>query len=867
MAKTSITRKIGIGLISLIIFYVIGYFLILDFIVEYLWFESMGYSGYFWVRIFYQYGIPFIATILFFLIFYIHFWIASIYLGTELSHADKETKSLAHKFKTGAMEIYTPLSVVLAVLMVIPLFQDWQSTLLFLFGPESGVRENIYGNDISFYLFSLPIFRIIQFELLMTAVIVFVSVSFLYFLEQRLLSSRGKHLPVGATVHRIILIGFVCAWVVWGFLLQRFNLLHSNAHEPLFYGPGWVEMNIELNLIWIAVISFIVTSYAAIMLVMTDGKRGKWPLFISLGFLGLSFLLRMIPAIPKFIDDYIVVPNQFALEKKYIDSNIKATLHGYKLDHTKQVSIPLNSSSYDDLVVGLKKEFSHNIPLWDTQYLDDVYNQLQAITPYFHFFNIDEDRYLMDGYLHQVNLGAREIDLKKLPVSSHTWQNIHLRYTHGYGYAMSPAAQQADIPMQWYVRDITMNSSVGLSTKHPDIYYGESNYPYVIVPNDLDIIGIPSSDDQDTSKHIHLGEGGIHIGSVWRKLVFAVYFGDPLIFMSADLNPTSKLRMRRNIKDRIYALAPELVLDEDPYLVSGKDYLYWVQDAYTFSDQYPISKPSVTLIHTAEGAEQRRFNYVRNSVKIIINAYDGVVRFYVSDPTDPIIKAYQRAYQGIFKPLSEMPGELKSHLRYPEDFFKYQLKIFARYHQTDPSVFYQQAETWSLAKIGDQKMPPYYLTTSLELPECRGITQFLHIGVMTWVNRNNLSGLLIGGTQNPETCANNHLTQNLTSLEVPTQLQVNGPAQVDALIHQDPTISANFTLWNQQGSTVKLGHMIILPVSNTMVYIQPVYLLAEKNTIPQLARIIVSASDEVVMDVSLEKAFDKLLQKLKSQKS
>ncbi|MEE9345522.1 MAG: UPF0182 family protein [Methylococcales bacterium] len=864
MAKTTLTRKIGMGFLALVVLYLLGYFLFLDFIVEFLWFDSMDYSGYFWLRFFYKFLIAGGITILFFLMFFTHFWFASRYLGTETSDLDNDSNKLIQKLKTGAMEVYTPLSLLLAIIVAIPFYTQWESALLFLFAPEAGVSESVYGNDISFYLFSLPIFKIIQKELLVTSILLFAGVALLYFLEQRILSERGKKLPLGTIIHRIVLICFVCAWVVWGFLLQRFNLLYSDAHEPLFYGPGWVEMRYHLPLIWVAVVSFIITAYAAIMIVLTDGKRGTKVLLASLVVLALSIALRVIPAIPRLIDDYVVVPNQFRLEKQFINNNIKATLNAYKLDQAKTVKIPLKSSSYTDLVRGIKEEFSHNIPLWDKVYLDDVYNQLQAITPYYRFLSVDEDRYTIDGTLHQVNLGAREIDLKKLPKASHTWQNIHLRYTHGYGFAMTPAAQEADKPMQWYARNLTLTSPVGISVERPDIYYGQSKYPYVIVPNDLDSAGIPGTAGKDPNQHVHLGEGGIHIGSIWRKLVFSVYFSDPLIFMSTDLNPASRLRMRRNITERVHLLAPELVLDDDPYLVAAEKDLYWIQDAYTFSEYYPISKPSVALIHTASGPEEKRFNYTRNSVKIAINAYDGIVRFYVSDPTDPIIQAYMRAYPGVFNSIEQLPEKLQSHLRYPEDFFKHQLQIFARYHQTNPSVFYQQAETWSLASLEDKPMPPYYLTTNLNIPGCSETTQFMQIGAMTWVNRTNLSSLLIGGAFDGNSCSNGLVSQDLISLELPKQLQVNGPAQVAALIHQDPSISGKFTLWNQQGSTVELGHMIILPVSNTMLYIQPVYLLAEKNSIPQLVRVIVSATDEVVMDVSLQKAFDQLLAKLKT---
>ena len=858
--SASIFRKAGKIFLALIVLYFVGYFLILDFIVEYLWFDSMDYSGYFWLRFLYKYLIAGGVTILFFLMFFVNFWAASRYLGLDVP--DVADKTFAEKLKTGAMEVYTPLALLLAIMIAIPFYTQWESALLFLFAPDANVSEGVYGNDISFYLFSLPIFRIIQKELLVTSILLFAGVELLYFLEQRILIKRGKKLPVGATVHRVLLIAFVCAWVVWGFMLQRFNLLYSDAHEPLFYGPGWVEMRYHLPLIWVAIVSFIVTAYAATLLVLTNGRQGKKVMLLSLLILGVSVALRIIPSIPKFINNYVVIPNQFRLEKPFINNNIQATLHAYKLDKIKTVKIPLTFSNYKDLARGIKDEFNHNIPLWDKSYLEDVYNQMQAITPYYHFIHVDEDRYTFDDSLHQINIGAREINLKKLPKASHTWQNIHLRYTNGYGFTMTPAAQEADIPMRWYVRDLTLHSSVGATVERPDIYYGEGKYPYVIVPNDMDVGKLPGN----SGKHQHLGEGGIHIGSVWRKLVFSVYFKDPLIFMSTDLNSESRLRMRRNIKQRVQILAPELVLDDDPYLVATDKSLYWIQDAYTFSEEYPISKPSVTLIHTADGAQHKRFNYTRNSVKITISAYDGIVRFYVSDPADPIISAYVRAYPGVFRPIEQLPEQLKPHLRYPEDFFKHQLQIFARYHQTDPNIFYQQAETWSLASLEGKPMPPYYLTANIDIPGCRGVTQFMQVGIMDWVNRKNLAGLLIGGTEDKDSCRLNPLKQTLMSLELPTQLQVNGPAQVDALIHQDPQISGKFTLWNQLGSTVELGHMIILPVSNTMLYIQPVYLLADKNSIPQLARVIVSAADEVVMDVSLQKAFNRLLEKLRIQK-
>jgi uncharacterized membrane protein (UPF0182 family) len=349
------------------------------------------------------------------------------------------------------------------------------------------------------------------------------------------------------------------------------------------------------------------------------------------------------------------------------------------------------------------------------------------------------------------------------------------------------------------------------------------------------------------------GEGGIPIPSLFRKALFAFYFKDEKIFFSTNISSQSKVKIRRNITERINTLTPFLHLDKDPYLVITKDRFYWIQDAYTLSNKYPVSKPADDDF--LEG--KQNFNYIRNSVKVIVDAFDGDVDFYIADPSDAIIQAYSSAYSGLFKNLEEMPAELKKHLRYPRDLHYLQMKVFAKYHQQSPELFYEQAETWQFANVRDQPVLPYYQT--MDFGNCNDTEEFVLINPMTPVNRNNLSMLGVASTLDKTNCSQDY-KPGITVYKFGKDVQVNGPAQVEALINQNPEISAQFTLWGQYGSVVEMGRMIILPMGNTVLYVQPIYLASTKTKIPELTRVIVSIGNEVVMDKTLWSAFSRLKQ-------
>ncbi|MGZ5056761.1 MAG: UPF0182 family protein, partial [Methylobacter sp.] len=627
-------------------------------------------------------------------------------------------------------------------------------------------------------------------------------------LEHVFIPSKSTELPLGAKIHLTTLIGFVVAFVVWGFMLDRYTLLYTDKHEPVFYGPGFVELRYYLPLIWLKIITFVATAITAGLFIFSEKHRVKTPFLISLAlFLFVAFLPH-VQFIPNLIQKYIVNPNPVKTNKSLMQYNIDATLAAYDLKNIKTVELSIKLDAAKDIEAWSTQKHFENIPVWDREFIIDSYKQLQEIRPYYKILSVDEDRYFILDHTRQVNLAAREVNVSKLPPEAQNWENIHLRYTHGYGAVVTPAAQDADNPLIWYLRDLNMHSDVGFSVTHPDIYYGLEKFDYAIVPNKLNVVGIAGSSDPSIAEAYH-GEGGVPIPSLFRKALFSFYFKDEKIFFSTNISTESKVKIRRNITERIKTLTPFLHLDKDPYLVITKDRFYWIQDAYTLSNKYPVSKPAGDDF--LEGHQD--FNYIRNSVKIVVDAFDGDVDFYVSDPSDAIIQAYSNAYPGLFKNLQEMPDELKRHLRYPRDLYYLQMKVYAKYHQQSPELFYEQAETWQFANVRGEPVLPYYQT--MDFGNCNDTEEFVSINPMTPVNRTNLSMIGIAGTLDTKNC-NLDYKPGITVYKFGKDVQVNGPAQVEALINQNPEISAQFTLWGQAGSVVEMGRMIILPMGNSV---------------------------------------------------
>lgn len=838
-----------------------------DFIVDYWWHNELGYGGYFWLKLLYRYILSGSVTLFFFLIFFLNFLAASRFLGVDedafarLGRGETSRyRKLLALFQTGSMQVYIPVSLILAIAIALPFYDQWQQALLFVFGPEAGIDDPVFGNDVSFYLFSYPVFELIQFELLMAAIILTLGVGVLYLLEHQLLPGRQKPWPTGAKLHMAGLVMLTTLVLCWDFVLDRFKLLYTDAHEPQFFGPGFVDFHYHLPLIWLSVASLFGLGIAALYYL---NRRNRLGLALVVGLAALFLVsvgLRKIDSIPQGIDKFIVKPNPVKTERGYMQNNIDATLAAYDLKNIKIIDMVPGLPEEDVLDPELRAHL-YNIPVWDPEFLDDVYQQMQGIRPYYHFTDVDVARYLINNQLYQVNLAAREVNITRLPQAAQNWENTHLRYTHGYGVVVTPAAQDGETPMRWYLRDLNLQTKEGFSIEKPDIYYGEEDLTYAIVPNKLNIVGIPSFDEE--SSFNYTGGGGVPISSLFRKLLFALYFRDRNLFFSINIDDKSRALFHRNIVDRVKSLTPFLQLDHDPYIVVTSKRLHWIIDAYTTSDWYPVSKRSSARFNNDR--EDQDFNYLRNSVKIVIDSFSGHVDYYVADPNDPIIQGYRKAYPGLFKDINTLPPALKEQLRYPKDQFTAQMKIYARYHQTAPELFYEQAETWDFAKVNGNVMKPFYFTTTLQ-DYLDNQQSFILINPMTPIARSNLSVLAVAGT--PTIGANIAPTQGYSKqialYRFSREIQVDGPAQVSALIDQDPQVSRQFSLWDQKGSQVLRGRIIVLPVGHSVLYVQPVYLSSTSGTrIPELTRIILSMGNVVVMDASLEQGIVKLEQRLR----
>ena len=841
-----------------------------DFVVDFWWHSELGYQEFFWLKILYRYILSGTATLFFFLIFLFNFIAASRYLGVDIEEMarvdrnefNRRRRFLRH-FQSGSMRAYIPLSLVMAVAIAIPFYEEWQQALLFVFAPDAGVKDFIFKEDVSFYLFSFPIYQLIQRELLLASIVLTGALGILYLIEHRISAGRIRHWPLGPKLHLSGMVVVVALLIAWGFALERFQLLYTEEHEPQFFGPGLLETAYFLPLIWGSVLSLLGTTIAGLWFL--HRRKGGWSLAILLLVFGLSIGLRHIHFIPAAFERFIVDPNPVRSEVDHMQANIDSTLRGFDLTRITNIDVSPGLPDEDVLDPELRSHL-YNIPVWDPEILFDGYQQLQGIRPYYQFSEVDVDRYLVNGRLEQINLAAREVNIRRLPKEAQNWENEHLRFTHGYGAVATPASQNGQTPMRWYLQDLSMETSNGfVASSRPDLYFGEEDLTYAIVPNQLKVVGIPSADEQ--SSYNYTGSGGVPINSLFRKLLFSLYFRDERMFFSVSINGESRALFHRNIVERIQTLTPFLKLDHDPYIVVTPTRVYWVVDAYTTSDWYPISKRIAGRFNHEEHDEH--FNYIRNSVKIIVDGYDGHVDYYVSDNSDPIIQGYRNAYPGLFKDIATIPPNLRSHLRYPKDLFHHQMKIYARYHQSQPELFYEQAETWDFSKVNDASVKPYYLTTALE-GYADDRHNFVMIEPMTPVGRSNLSVLAVAGNFDDglDPALPYGINRQIVIYRFNREAQVDGPAQVNALIDQDPEIARQLTLWDQRGSRVLRGRIIVLPVGKSVLYIQPVYIVSTSGTrIPELQRIILSMGNVVVMDAQLETGILELERRLRAARA
>ena len=680
-------------------------------------------------------------------------------------------------------------------------------------------------------------------------------------------------LAENAKKHLIFLGGIVVLLLAWAYRLKMFGLLYSDQ-GPAF-GASYTDVHIKI--LTYKVIVLVSIGFAIVLFINAFKIRVKL-IWISAA-IWIGVILGLGTGIPILVQKMIVKPNELAKEAPYIAYNIDFTREAYNLNKIKEVNFEVK----DELTAQDLKQHDvtiQNIRIWDERPLLQTYRQIQAIRLYYDFNNVDVDRYIVDNQYRQIMLAARELVVNKLPPQANTWVNRHLTYTHGYGLAASPVNEVTSEGLpRLFIKDLPPSFEPDLEVVRPEIYYGEKTDTYVLVNTKAQEFDYPKGDKNVYTTY--QGKGGIHINSFLRRLLFAIEFFDPQILFTTYLNPESRIMFNRRIHRRTNAIAPFLDYDGDPYLVVSNGKLYWIQDAYTTSAMYPYSQRSYGNF------KKRRINYIRNSVKITIDAYNGDVAFYMIDENDPIIKTYARIFPDLFKPFKEMPAELKAHIRYPKDLFKIQMETYTKYHMEDVQVFYNQEDLWQIPDevYGDrrQEMEPYYIIVKLPEEEKE---EFFLMAPFTPSKKDNMIGWLAARCDLPN-------YGNLLVYKLPKEKLVYGPMQIEARVDQQTEISRELSLWGQRGSRVIRGNLLIIPVGKTFIYVEPVYLEAIQEesqmsptdtpqsgaasksqragvrvprpeesraaSLPELKRVIVAFGNRLIMEENLDRALSSIL--------
>ena len=709
----------------------------------------------------------------------------------------------------------------------------WNDYLFTTHAVSMTETDPILGISLSFYLFRLPFLFFLYHLALIIVVMSLLTAATWYLIEGGVwITPRGIGVGRNARAHLMVLGGFLFLLFAWRARLGMYDLVY--APTGLVYGAGYTDIHVAWPVLWILLVLCAIAALA--FFAGATVGRVRPAQYAVVGVLGAAILGGLI--VPALVQKYIVAPSELAKEEPYIERNIQFTRQAYGLDKFDERNFP----AIQDLTPATIKQNAttmHNLRLWDHEPQLTTFQQLQEIRTYYDFADVYDDRYTIHSELRQVSLSARELSAQSLPDPN--WVNRHLIYTHGYGLCLGPVNESTSdgLPLL-FIKDIPPASSISLQVTRPEIYYGQLSNNYCLVRTRAKEFDYPSGEENVYKEY--QGSGGLSVGGFWRRLLFALHFGDINILLSNYLQPASRIMIRRRVLERVEALAPFLSFDSHPYLVVARDgSLHWIVDAYTISGRYPYSEPT-----TGVG------NYIRNSVKITINAYDGTMSFYVSDPSDPLIRAYQSIFPGVFQPLSEMPPDLRAHIRYPQNFFAIQAAKYAVYHMTDPSVFYSKEDLWRVATRvvngSSTPMNPYYAV--MKLPEVGNTEEFILMVPFTPARKNNMIAWIAAR------CDGDDYGKVLVFTFSKEKL-IYGPEQIQSRVNQSPSISQQLTLWNQGGSRVIRGTLLVVPVQNAVLYVEPLYLAAEGgSSLPELKRVIVAYSDHVAMEPSLEDALN-----------
>ena len=812
---------------------------------DWLWFDNLGYRGIF-VKVLTTritlFVIGAVATAV--------LASASIFAASRISRGRISLPlpdDLLAFMNRALISISAGVVAVLALIFGSIMAARWEIFLRFSNAAPFGKTEPVFGQDAGFYVFTLPMLSFIQgwaLGVLLLTLIVTVAFYFLRF------SMQGLRLDLnapGVKIHLSVIAALVMFTIAFGHWIDRWDLLLSEAGAV--FGAAYADVNARMPALLIMTIIAVAAGILMLANTYFSGRR------LLIGAFGLWFVANIVlgSVWPSLIQQFTVNPNEFVREARFIERNIQFTRSAYGLDRVAEEFYPAETE-VDTAVIQRNQQTINNIRLWDYRPLSDVYKQIQIIRPYYDFRDADVDRYEIGGEVRQVLLSAREVAPEKLDAGAQNWTNTRLVYTHGMGIAMSPVTEftpegrpeffAKDIPADGMIpiHAVDSEDAPELVVTNPRIYYGENTVDYVIA-NTLQEEVDYQTESGELFRTNYSGNGGVRLSSFFRRMAYAWQFADVNILISGQITGESRLQYRRAIQERIHTVAPFLILDNDPYIVAAEGGLFWIQDAYTHTDRYPYSDPL--------GGE---LNYMRNSVKITVDAFTGDLRFYIWDETDSIIRTYARIFPDLFLPQDAMPESLKSHVRYPQDFFRIQAEKYIRYHMKEPQNFYNNEDLWAVSeeKFGQgdalQQVEPYYVI--MKLPgETR--EEFVLLLPYTPNERQNLIGWLAARSDGEN-------YGSLIAFNFPKDRQIDGPAQIEARIDNDQDISAWFTLRCTAGSECLRGNLLVIPVDQGILYAEPVYIRAEGVNFPELKRVILATGDKVVMEDSLNEALSSL---------
>ncbi|MGI8671810.1 MAG: UPF0182 family membrane protein, partial [Luteitalea sp.] len=695
----------------------------------------------------------------------------------------------------------------------------WSSYLAYTQAVPFGQVDPILGRDVSFYLFQWPFLSLLQQLFFLMALLTAIATAGAYGLAGNLglRVGRGVFITESTRRHLSILLGVLLLALALGDWLAIPERLFQQS--GIITGPSYTDVHARIPALRVLTVVGVV---GALLALYQAFSVRLWPITVAVGAYVLMSLAGSTYA--TVIQRFFVAPNEQVRERPFIEHNIAATRAAFGLAGVEERALS-GDATLTRADLERNTDTIDNVPLWDHQPLLDTFSQIQEIRTYYDFVSVDNDRYVIDGKYRQIMLSARELNSESLP--NRTWINEQLTFTHGYGLTLGPVNEVTPegLPIL-FIKNLPPESSVDLEVTEPSIYFGELSNDHVFVKTRTREFHYPAGDDNVFSTYG--GDGGVPIGTFWRKLLFAIRFGSGKALLSDDLKADSRVLYYRRISERVKKIAPFLTYDQDPYISIADGRLYWILDAYTTSNRYPYASALSTGTNTPMSGSS--LNYIRNSIKVVIDAYHGHTRFYLVDPSDPIAQTYGRIFPGLLRPLAEMPEPLRSRLRYPQDIFAMQASMFATYHMQSPAVFYNKEDQWEVPSIdiGEQpvRMEPYY--TIMRLPGEKG-AEFIQMLPFTPRQKDNLAAWMIARSD-----GDNY--GKLAVFQFPKQKVVFGPRQVVARINQDQAIAPQITLWNQQGSEVIQGTLLVIPIEESLIYIRPLYLRAQGGSIPELNR-------------------------------